>query len=69
MRFFDTRKIVRIAVAVAAGVVFAVTGFHGSHGAPAKADITVPTSTTTTAPASAPRDPDRVRSTCASCPA
>ncbi len=54
MRFFNSRTAARFVVAVAAGVVFAVTGFRGSAG-PAGADTTpadsgtvVVTSTTST---------------------
>jgi hypothetical protein len=39
MRFFNSRTAVRFVVAVAAGVVFAVTGFRGSAG-PVSADNT-----------------------------
>jgi hypothetical protein len=53
MRFFNSRTSVRVIVALAAGVVFAITGFRGSAG-PANADNNAPATDGSTAVTPAP---------------
>ena len=53
MRLFNSRTSGRVVVALAAGVVFAITGFRGSAG-PASADHNAPATDGPTAAAPAP---------------